>query len=231
MDASWLPDVVGLGLTISGAICWTITYILLIIFSFRDSKKIFIPILAVSLNIAWEIMYSFLFIDTVSLLQQIVNIIWFLFDCPIIFFTFRNYVRTSEKSISRTIFYLFCNVLFGIYFNLFFIAFTPDNPATYSAYVINLFMSCGYLFSEQQAFNFWIALFKMIGTALFSLLAFLFIIATPYMILTYISIFIIDLIYTVECFRLTYSCDNLLMKDYSVHSTTSNHPQELEIKL
>lgn len=202
--------------SVIGGLCWTTTYVIIIVKSFRNKDKLYMPLLGLACNIIWEIFYTF--IITVSLVQRIVDCIWFIFDVLIVIFSVRNYIliKKTSQSMSYSIFYLLGCLVAGIYVNLMFVAFTPDDPGTYSAYVINIYLSYLYLFEKDHQLNIPIAFLKMMGTAIYCIFAYFVITSSPFMTLTYCLLFILDLCYFIKTLFNWYLLNNNLKEKNSL---------------
>src|SRR4051812_15474171 len=91
-------------LTLTGGVCWTIVYILIIIRSFRD-KTYGMPFWALAFNIGWELIFSFVLVGTDFNLQRIINIGWFAFDVVILASYFIFGMQEWPQQINRKLFY------------------------------------------------------------------------------------------------------------------------------
>lgn len=119
-------------------IFWSITYILIIVASFRSwkLKRVSIPYLAAIQNFSWE---------TCALLESggfWGHIIWFLLDSIIIVFGFL-YAHTKKAKFAYG-----CTLIIGIL--LFQLIFTTPNGMLYSSFVIDFLMAIYFLFSQKQ---------------------------------------------------------------------------------
>ena len=68
-------DVLSLGLSIISGVCWTTVYITAIRISFKEQTYA-IPVIALSLNFAWELIYGVGGIFTSGNLQSWINFTW-----------------------------------------------------------------------------------------------------------------------------------------------------------
>lgn len=160
-------------LTLLSGIAWTIVYIDCIRLGFRD-KTYGMPFWALVLNIAWEVIYSFLGLKNISTsVQETVNIVWFLFDCCILLTYFRYGYKEFPKAFSMKTFYvwgisgLICSLLIQYQFYLEFGDYLAE---TYSAFLQNLLMSILFIDmlvkrNSSKGQSMLIAVSKMIGTA------------------------------------------------------------------
>jgi hypothetical protein len=134
----------GLILTLLSGICWTIVYIDSIRLGFKQ-KTYAIPLWALTLNIAWELLQSILGLKLIATsIQEIVNIVWFLLDVVILFTYFRFGARHFPKNLPANWFYPYGLLALAVSFILQF-AFIQEfgliKGASYSAFLQNLLMS------------------------------------------------------------------------------------------
>jgi hypothetical protein len=180
---------------------WTLTYLLIIRRGHLDHTY-GMPLVALCVNISWEFLFSFLYPQ--SVIQQIINVIWFALDVVILIQLLR-YGPREFADLSKQAFYAvvgltlatcFCAVLF----------FTIEfhDRGTYSAFGSNLLMSV--LFIEMlyhrrslRGQSISIAVCKLLGTALASLAFYLYFPLGHQplfvMLFLYVSIFVCDVIY------------------------------------
>ena len=92
-------------LTVVTAVSWTLTYILIIIRSFRD-KAYGMPFVALSFNIGWELLFSTVLRDGVRL-HEVTNIAWAALDGVILVAYLRFGQAESPFPNSRPLFYLY----------------------------------------------------------------------------------------------------------------------------
>ena len=92
-------------LTVVTAVSWTLTYILIIIRSFRD-KAYGMPFIALSFNICWELLFSTVLRDGVWL-HEATNIAWAGLDVVILVAYLRYGQAESPFPQSRPLFYLY----------------------------------------------------------------------------------------------------------------------------
>lgn len=188
-------------LTLGSGIFWTLTYILIIWLSFRD-KTYGMPFFALCLNISWEFIFSFILPHRP--IQRTIDIVWFSFDM-IILFQLLRYGSREFPNVPKPAFYTaflfvlatcFCTVLFISYeFN--------DLRGVYAAFGQNLLMSILFinmLYQRQslRGQSVWIAICKLVGTALASLAFYLYARVSHGSILLpffYVAILVYDIIY------------------------------------
>ena len=185
-------------LQIGSGVFWTAVYVLIIRLGFRD-KTYGMPIAALCANISWEFIFSFLYPHAPP--QNFINIIWFGFDLVIVFQMLRfGKFEFALPSLFYPAFILGLLVSFGavlaitVEFN--------DWDGRYAAFGQNLMMSVLFVAmllkrQEVRGQSIYIALFKMLGTLLPSILFFLRFPNSPLLNFLYMSIFVFDLIYAV----------------------------------
>ena len=160
-------------LTLFSGIAWTIVYIDSIRIGFKN-KTYAMPFWALALNIAWEFLYAFLGLKDVPVaVQDIVNIVWFLLDCCILFTYFKYGYEEFPKTFSKKAFYIWgisglaCSLLIQ---HGFYVEFGHKLGETYSAFLQNLLMSVLYIDmlvkrNSSKGQSMLIAVSKMAGTA------------------------------------------------------------------
>ncbi|MBN1430160.1 MAG: hypothetical protein JXB07_17455 [Anaerolineae bacterium] len=188
-------------LKIGSGIFWTLTYILIIRRGSVD-KTYGMPIVALCANIAWE--FIFAFVHPHQPPQLYVDIIWFLFDCVIVYQAL-HFGKTALKGfLPGRYFYpafvlsliLSVALILGITYEF------QDWYGRFAAFGQNLMMSVMFVTmllrrNDVSGQSIYIALFKMIGTILPSILFYSFF-PTSFLLNTlYIAIVIFDVIYLV----------------------------------
>jgi hypothetical protein len=185
-------------LQIGSGVFWTAVYILIIRAGFRD-KTYGMPIPALCANVSWEFIFSFLYPHAVP--QNYINVVWFAFDVAIVFQTLRfGKLFFVPPSLFYPAFILGLLVNSGVI-----LAITSefnDWDGKYAAFGQNLMMSVLFvalLLKRQNVSgqSMYIALFKMIGTLLPSILFFLRFPNSPLLNFLYVSILLFDSIYVV----------------------------------
>lgn len=192
-------------LQISSGLFWTLVYILIIKRGFED-KVLGMPLVALCANISWEFIFSFIYPHDAP--QYYVNIVWFLFDVVILVqalkfgkfdFNPRLPLKLFYPAFALTFLMSFCAVL--LVSREF-----KDWDGKYAAFGQNLMMSVMFVSmllrrASVKGQSIYIALFKMIGTLLPSILFFLYYPKSLLLDYLYVSIFIFDLIYFVMLYR------------------------------
>ncbi len=160
-------------LTLFSGIAWTIVYIDGIRLGFKN-KTYAMPFWALALNISWEFLYAFLGLKDINTsVQEIVNIVWFLLDCCILFTWFKYGYEEFPKTFSKKVFYIWglsglvCSLLIQ---HGFYAEFGHNLGETYSAFLQNLLMSILYIDmlvkrNSSKGQSLLIAFSKMAGTA------------------------------------------------------------------
>lgn len=217
-----LPTPYLVSILLSG-LFWTITYILIIRRGHID-KAHGMPLWALALNFAWEFNYSFV---TPSPAPQLyVNIVWCLFDVVILYHFFK-YCRIDYPNMDKVKMYALTILAFVVCW-LFVVAIqmdfwpyaTADYPLgmgrAYSAYLMNTSMSILFVYfilgrNNVLGQSIYIAIAKWLGT-IFAWIPFVMyagvVPGTPdpsswFFPLTYVTIFIFDVIYICQVYYKT----------------------------
>ncbi|MFI3236440.1 MAG: hypothetical protein R3Y47_00255 [Lachnospiraceae bacterium] len=131
-------------LLLFSGIAWSIVYIDSIRVGFRD-KTFAMPLWALGLNIAWEILQSiFGFIQLGIGAQICVNAVWAIFDIFILITYFKYGYKHFPKDFSKKQFYLWGVLVIAISFiiqYMFIVEFPISDGASYAAYIQNIIMS------------------------------------------------------------------------------------------
>ena len=185
-------------LEIGSGIFWTLVYLLIIRLGFRD-KTYGVPITALCANISWEFIFSFMIPHDSP--QNYINVVWFVFDLIIVCQTLR-FGRTvfEPRQLFYPAFVLGLVTSFGVI-----LAITyefSDWDGKYAAFGQNLMMSVLFIAMllkrrDVSGQSVYIALFKMLGTLLPSILFYLRFPTSVLLNSLYVSIFVFDSIYLV----------------------------------
>jgi hypothetical protein len=185
-------------LEIGSGIFWTLVYLLIIRLGFRD-QTYGMPITALCANISWEFIFSFMIPHDSP--QNYINVVWFVFDLIIVCQTLR-FGRTvfEPGQLFYPAFVLGLVTSFGVI-----LAITyefSDWDGKYAAFGQNLMMSVLFIAMllkrrDVSGQSVYIALFKMLGTLLPSLLFYLRFPTSVLLNSLYVSIFVFDSIYLV----------------------------------
>ena len=136
-------------LTLLSGVAWTIVYIELIRNGFKY-KTYAMPLFALGLNIAWEIIYSvndLIISPNSGGIQGIVNLVWACFDI-IIVFTYFKYGKKYFPEKAKRYFIPFSILVFSACFAIqfaFYFSFEAIPAARYSAFLQNAAMSILFL--------------------------------------------------------------------------------------
>lgn len=193
-----VPPGLSWSLQIGSGVLWTAVYILIIRLGFRE-QTYGMPITALCANISWEFIFSFLYPHNPP--QNYVNIVWFAFDLVIVWQTLRFRRVAFER---ERLFYpalilgllVSCGVILTITVEF------NDWDGKYAAFGQNLMMSILFIAMllkrrDVSGQSIYIALFKMLGTLLPSLLFFLRFPTSSLLNFLYVAIFVFDLIYVI----------------------------------
>jgi hypothetical protein len=192
---------------IFGGIFWSLAYVLIIRQGFKD-RTYGMPLAALCANISWEAIFAFLHPHSPP--QLYINYAWFGLD-TIIVFQFLSLGKKEFPNLSLGQFYLifvfalvmsFCSILFVTYE-------FQDWQGAYSAFGQNLMMSVLFLWmffsrNDLRGQSIYIAILKMLGTAVSSLAFYLYqpISGESYLMpFLYLSIFICDVAYSFLVYR------------------------------
>lgn len=131
-------------LVLISGIAWTMVYIESIRVGVKD-KSYAMPLWALGLNFAWEVIHSILGIMHFGIgAQPIVNLIWAICDIGLLYTFFKYGYRHFSDYISKKQFVLYGVLVLAMSFAfqlLFLVEFNNLEAATYSAYLQNLLMS------------------------------------------------------------------------------------------
>lgn len=186
-------------LLIGSGIFWTITYLLILRRGAKD-KMYGMPLAALCANLAWEAIYAFVFPHPYP--QRIINYIWLTFDLGIMGQYLKFGLKEFPEKLPKPFFYL--NFLIGLFFSALIIAFISvefeEYVGYYAAFGQNLLMSALFismLFRRKSlgGQSVYIAIFKMLGTVLASIIFYLYFPNSYLLHLLFVAIFTYDLIY------------------------------------
>lgn len=193
-------------LMLGSGIFWTATYLLIIRRSFLDHTY-GMPLVALCANISWECIFSFIYPPTI--IQHVVDLVWFSLDV-IIFIQLLRYGPREFADLSRRIFYGVCGLTLITSFAAVLLTTVEFNDhGVYSAFAQNLMMSVLFLAMlyhrrSLRGQSISIAVCKLLGTAFASLAFFLFSSLSHRSVLLpflYIAIFVYDIIYVGMVYR------------------------------
>ena len=188
---------------VAGGIFWILTYIFIISKGHKD-KSYGMPLFALCANISWEFIFSFVLPHSPP--QLYINYLWFGLDVVIIF-QFFKYHKKEFLNIQSLKLYVVFIVALASAFSIILTGGIAlgDTSGVYAAFGQNLLMSVLFVlmfFKRERVLrgqSIFIAVFKMLGTALTSIHFYLFEPVSQSSIVLpvlFISIFIFDLLYT-----------------------------------
>jgi hypothetical protein len=187
-------------LMLGSGIFWTATYILIIRRSFLD--HIYgMPLVALCANISWECIFSFIYPPTI--IQHVVNLVWFSLDV-VIFIQMLRFGPHEFVDLSKRVFYALCGLaLVTSFVAVLMTTIAFHDSGVYSAFGQNLMMSVLFLTMlyrrrSLRGQSMSIAVCKLLGTGFASLAFFLFSSLSHQSVLLpflYVAIFVYDIIY------------------------------------
>jgi hypothetical protein len=189
---------------VAGGIFWILTYIFIISKGYKD-KTYGMPLFALCANLSWEFIFSFVLPHSPP--QSYINYLWFGLDVVIVF-QFFKYHKNEFPTVQSLKLYTVFIVALGSAFSMILFGGISlgDNDGVYAAFGQNLLMSVLFVlmfFKREKALrgqSIFIAVFKMLGTALTSIHFYFFEPVSQSSIILpmlFISIFIFDLLYTI----------------------------------
>jgi len=185
-------------LMIGGGIFWSATYLLIIRRSILD-QTYGMPLFALCANISWEFIFSFIYPP--SIIQHVVNLVWFALDV-VILIQFLRYGPREFADLPKRVFYVgFGLALVTSFFAVLLITLEAhDRGGVYAAFGQNLMMSVLFIAMlyhrrSLRGQSIGIAVCKLLGTALASLAFFLFYRQSALLLFFYIAILVYDVIY------------------------------------
>ncbi|RDY27882.1 hypothetical protein CHL78_007715 [Romboutsia weinsteinii] len=168
-------------------LCWTITYILIIIKSLKD-KTYGIPYVAFCLNLAWEFTFLILHKPTAYPIAKYVFIPWLVLDLFVLYIFFKyGYKEFHRKyNINRTLYILFtlfsiiCSVIIMYLFAIDFSPLYKNDVIQAGGFIANcqnLIMSVLFVYmlldrKNLRGQSIYIAIFKWVGTLAIAILKF-----------------------------------------------------------
>ncbi|WP_373601128.1 transmembrane-type terpene cyclase [Paraclostridium bifermentans] len=199
---------------------WIITYIMIILKSFKDNTY-GMPIVALVLNLAWEFTFSFIYPPENFLLAKVIFMTWLTLDFVILYTVLRYGYRDiyCKNIINKQIYIV--SILILISFSIVFMILASNDfsilyensiyqAAGFIANLQNLIMSILFVNMILRRGNLkgqsiYIGLFKWIGTLMIAILKFSGIL--PYTITELFIIFLIqifDILYIYLIYRISY---------------------------
>ncbi|HEY7168199.1 MAG TPA: hypothetical protein VIB79_26815 [Candidatus Binatia bacterium] len=189
-------------LEIGSGICWTLVYLLIIRLGYKETTY-GMPLAALCANVSWEFIFSFIYPHEPP--QSYINLTWFLFDLVILFQTLQFGQRAFAPSnlfypaLTSGLLLSFC-VILGISQEF------ADRDGKYAAFGQNLMMSILFIAMlvrrpGVEGQSVYIALFKLLGTLLPSILFHLRFPRSFLLNVLYVAIFVFDLAYLLMLYR------------------------------
>lgn len=201
-DSPWIMAGV-----IAYCLLWTATYVLVIIKGFRE-KTYGIPMMNICLNFSWEFIFSFVYPDPNPVRTWLYRF-WFIPDILILYQLIRYGRENQSIPEIRENFNLawISTLVLSFLFIYLFVEFYGDTTGTEVAFLINAWMSIGFVFMyffrrDRRGLSLPAAWTKMLGTAIASV-----VVHEAYTIirpdkkpwglleLTFLTIFIFDVLY------------------------------------
>jgi hypothetical protein len=193
---------------LAGGIFWILTYIFIISKGYKD-KTYGMPLFALCANISWEFIFSFVLPHSPP--QLYINYLWFGLDVVIVF-QFFKYHKKEFPNVQLLKLYAVFVVALSSAFSIILLggALLGDDDGVYAAFGQNLLMSVLFVVmffkrgNTLRGQSIFIAIFKMLGTALTSIHFYLFepVSQNSFVLLVlFVSIFFFDLLYTVMIIR------------------------------
>jgi hypothetical protein len=195
-------------LTLISGGCWTIVYLDLINRGFKD-KTYGMPFFALTFNVCWEFIFTFLIVtEGVPFIQQVINGVWFAFDVVIVYTYFRYGRKDFPKTVGQQGFIPWSILAFIISFVTLYFAgleFGGSWGAAYSAFTQNLMMSILFIGmlvrrNSVDGQSMYIALFKWIGTVAPTIQVYM-ITGSNLVLALGVAIFMFDVIYIVMLYK------------------------------
>ena len=192
------PEIINL-FKLGSGVFWSLTYLLIIRRGFKD-RTFGMPLVALCANISWEFIFSFVHPHQPP--QLYVDITWFLLDTLIVYQLLHYGRQAFDRLLPGAMFYAFFLVSMVLSFAVVLgISIELNNwSGTYAAFGQNLMMSILFVLmlrtrDDLSGQSMYIAVFKMIGTLLPSILVFLLYPTSFLMNTLYLSIFLFDILY------------------------------------
>jgi len=189
-------------------IFWTICYVLVIRQSLRD-RTYAMPLLAMSMNISWEFLFTFIYPSVGGVIQELINFVWFALDLAIIY----TYIRFWRSDYP-------VNLSYKWMWPQFFLTFAVSIPlmvaiimttgmidgSAYTAFGDNLIMSVLFVTmllrrGDRRGQSLGIAWMKLLGTAAASVSQYLYDSTNPIWNVLYVEILFFDILYVIMLSR------------------------------
>jgi hypothetical protein len=188
-------------LKLGSGLLWSLAYVLIIWRGFRD-RTYGMPVAALCANLSWEFIFSFLYPH--ALPQSYVNRAWFVLDLIILAQICRYAPDEFKHMIPRRLFFpaLALGIVLAFLLILFITHEFHDADGRYSAFGQNLMMSILFvaMLLRRQSLrgqSIYIAVSKLLGTLLPSVLVFLTYPESPLLNTLHVGILVFDVTYVV----------------------------------
>ncbi len=165
-------DTFSMILVLVSGVSWSIVYLASIKVGFKD-KIYAMPFWALALNFAWEVLHAVFGVAELGFsAQSIINILWAVFDCGILYTYFKYGAKEFPSFLNKKVFLSFSilGILISFIVQYAFIKeFSLVLAGAYSAYLQNLLMSVLFIAMllkrrSSKGQNLMIAIFKWLGT-------------------------------------------------------------------
>lgn len=197
-------------LTFVQGVFWVLTYIVVIRVSFRD-RTYAMPLLAMSMNIVWEFLFTFIYPMSADKQQQIFNLVWFVLDLVILYTYLRFWRSDYPKHLPASLMWpqLILTLVAPAPVYVAIIKQFPSRElgsGAYTAYGDNLIMSVLFITmlirrGDRRGQSLWIAWAKLLGTGAASLDQYLLEPRNYVLNALYLEILFFDLLYVVMLAR------------------------------
>ncbi|NIS81179.1 MAG: hypothetical protein GTO14_13460 [Anaerolineales bacterium] len=194
---------------IGSGILWTLTYLLIIKRGFQD-RTYGMPLPALAANLSWEFIFAFILPHGNP--QIYINIAWFIFDVIILYQALRFGPATFGGLLGKWFYPAFVIGIITAFGAVLSVTFEfQDWEGKYAAFGQNLMMSILFnvmLFrrTDVKGQSMYIAIFKMLGTLLASILFYIFYPSSPLLNFLFVTILFFDCTYIVLLYRKHREC-------------------------
>lgn len=185
-------------------IFWTICYILIIRQALQD-RIYAMPLLAMTMNISWEFLFTFIYPSVGGVMQETINFLWFALDLGIIYTYLRFWRADYPKNLPPKLMWPQFILIFAVSIPLMVaivIKTGKIDGSVYTAFADNLIMSVLFITlllrrGDRRGQSLGIAWTKLLGTATASISQYLYDSSNPIWNVLYIEILFFDILYIV----------------------------------
>jgi hypothetical protein len=185
-------------------IFWTICYILIIRQALQD-RIYAMPLLAMTMNISWEFLFTFIYPSVGGFMQETINFLWFALDLGIIYTYLRFWRADYPSNLSPKLMWPQFILIFAASIPLMVAIVMKTGKidgAVYTAFADNLIMSVLFITmllrrGDRRGQSLGIAWTKLLGTATASVSQYLYDPTNPIWNVLYIEILFFDILYVV----------------------------------